>query len=74
MKPLLRIDEGRVAPLERVRTAARALARLEELAVEAAGDQPVDVCVSHLANPDRAEELAGRAGRAARRRPRTAAR
>ena len=47
---------------ERVRTASRALARLEELAVEAAGAQPVDVCVAHLANPDRAED----AGRPAR--------
>ena len=58
VKPLLEIAEGRVAPRERVRTASRALARLAELAVEAAGDQPVDVCVSHLANAGRAEELA----------------
>jgi DegV family protein with EDD domain len=58
VKPLLEIAEGRVAPRERVRTASRALARLAELAVEAAGDQPVDVCVSHLANEGRAEELA----------------
>ena len=58
VKPLLRIDDGRVAPLERVRTSGRALARLAELAVEAAGDGPVDVCVSHLASPERAEQLA----------------
>ena len=58
VKPLLQIAEGRVAPRERVRTASRALARLADLAVEAAGDQPVDVCVSHLANGGRAEELA----------------
>ena len=43
-----------------MRTAGRALSRLEELAVEAAGDQPVDVCVAHLASPDRAEQLAER--------------
>ncbi len=60
VKPLLRIDEGRVANLERVRTSARALSRLEDLIVEAAGDLDVDVCVSHLANPDRAADLAGR--------------
>jgi DegV family protein with EDD domain len=60
VKPLLRIDEGRVANLERVRTSARALSRLEDLTVEAAGDLDVDVCVSHLANPDRAADLAGR--------------
>jgi DegV family protein with EDD domain len=60
VKPLLRIDEGRVVSLDRVRTSARALSRLEDLIVEAAGDQQVELCVSHLANPDRAGELAGR--------------
>jgi DegV family protein with EDD domain len=58
VKPLLEIKDGRVVPRERVRTASRALARLADLAVEAAGDQQVDVCVSHLASPQRAEELA----------------
>ncbi|WP_210440496.1 DegV family protein [Nocardioides xinjiangensis] len=58
VKPLLEISEGRVVPRERVRTASRALARLAELAVEAAGEQPVDVCVAHLANAERAAELA----------------
>ena len=60
VKPLLRIDEGRVVNLDRVRTSARALSRLEDLIVEAAADRPVELCVSHLANPDRAAELAGR--------------
>ena len=60
VKPLLEIEDGRVASLERVRTSARALARLEELAVEAAGDASVDVCVAHLANPERADQLAER--------------
>jgi DegV family protein with EDD domain len=60
VKPLLRIDQGRVANLERVRTTTRALTRLEDLAVEAAGERPVEVCVSHLANPDRAGDLADR--------------
>ena len=59
VKPLLEIVDGKVAPRERVRTASRALGRLVDLAVEAAGDQPVDVCVSHLANAAKAEELAG---------------
>ena len=57
VKPLLEIAEGRVATRERVRTSARALARLEELAVQAAGDAPVDVTVAHLASPDRAGQL-----------------
>jgi fatty acid kinase fatty acid binding subunit len=60
VKPLLQIQDGRVVNLERVRTTSRALTRLEDLVVEAAGSRPVDVCVSHLANPDRAGGLAGR--------------
>jgi DegV family protein with EDD domain len=60
VKPLLRIQDGRVVSLDRVRTSARALSRLEDLIVEAAGSRRVEVCVSHLANPDRAGELAGR--------------
>jgi DegV family protein with EDD domain len=62
VKPLLRISDGRVVNLERVRTSARALNRMEDLIVEAAGDRSVDLCVSHLANPDRAADLAGRLG------------
>jgi DegV family protein with EDD domain len=57
VKPLLEIADGRVASLERVRTSARALARLEELAVQAAGTGLVDVTVAHLASPDRAGQL-----------------
>jgi fatty acid-binding protein DegV len=44
--------------LEKVRTAGRALSRLEELAVSAAAQTPVDVAVAHLTNPERAELLA----------------
>jgi DegV family protein with EDD domain len=57
VKPLLQIAEGRVATLEKVRTTARALSRLEELAVDAAGDAQIDLCVAHLASPDRAGQL-----------------
>jgi DegV family protein with EDD domain len=60
VKPLLRIEDGRVATLERVRTTSRALSRLEDLVVAAAGSRPVDLCVSHLANSDRAADLASR--------------
>ncbi|MGA8248755.1 MAG: DegV family protein, partial [Nocardioides sp.] len=62
VKPLLRIEDGRVANLERVRTSSRALSRMEDLIVDAAGDRSVDLCVSHLANPDRAADLARRLG------------
>jgi DegV family protein with EDD domain len=60
VKPLLRIEDGRVVNLDRVRTSTRALSRMEDLIVEAAGERPVDLCVSHLANPERARDLAGR--------------
>jgi DegV family protein with EDD domain len=60
IKPLLRITGGRIAPLEKVRTTSRALARLEELAVELAGEREVDVAVQHVAASSRAAALAAR--------------
>ncbi len=60
VKPLLTLSDGRIATLEKVRTAARAVGRLEELAVTAAADRPVDVAVAHLAGEDRARDLAAR--------------
>ena len=57
VKPLLHLVDGRIAPLEKVRTASRALARLEEIAVERAGTAEVDVAVHHLASPARADQL-----------------
>jgi DegV family protein with EDD domain len=60
VKPLLNIVDGKIAPLEKVRTASRALARMEELAVELAGDRKVDLGIQHLAAPTRAEALATR--------------
>ena len=60
VKPLLQIMDGRIVPLEKVRTSAKAISRLEELAVAEAGDREVDIAVSHLDNPERAAELADR--------------
>jgi DegV family protein with EDD domain len=60
VKPLLNLADGRLEPIERVRTASRALARLEELAVRGAGTRPVDMAVQHLAAAERAEEMAER--------------
>jgi len=59
VKPLLHVTEGRIYPLEKVRTATRAVARLEELVVARSGAGPVDIAVQHLANLERAEQLAG---------------
>jgi DegV family protein with EDD domain len=60
VKPLLSLVDGRVAPLERVRTSARALARLEELAVAKALEGACDIAVHHLDASARAEALASR--------------
>jgi fatty acid kinase fatty acid binding subunit len=60
VKPLLSLSDGRLEPVERVRTSSRALARLEELAVRGADGRPVDVAVQHLAAAARAEEMAER--------------
>ncbi|MFI9149615.1 DegV family protein [Streptomyces sp. NPDC053367] len=60
VKPLLQLEDGRIGPLEKVRTASRAIARLEELVVDRAGAAQVDIAVHHLAAPDRAGALADR--------------
>ncbi len=60
VKPLLTLVDGRIVPLEKVRTTSRALARIEEIAIERAGTGEVDVAVHHLASPARAEHLAER--------------
>lgn len=60
VKPLLHVDHGVVAPLEKARTANRALGRLTELALEAAQDRPVRLAVQHLNALERAEGMARR--------------
>ena len=60
VKPLLALVDGRVEMREKLRTAGRAVARLEELAVSAAGARAVDLAVHHLGSPDKAAALAER--------------
>jgi fatty acid-binding protein DegV len=62
VKPLLTVARGEVRPYERVRTASKAVARLEELAVSAlasaaASHDRVDVAVHHLDDLSGAERL-----------------
>lgn len=62
IKPILQVRDGSIAPVERVRTAGRALARMTEIAVSAAAEAVmsggVDMAVQHLDAAERAEALA----------------
>jgi DegV family protein with EDD domain len=60
VKPLLQLDGGRIELLEKVRTASKAIARLEEIVAERAGSAQVDIAVHHLAAAERASALADR--------------
>lgn len=63
VKPLLQVVDGHVEKVDQVRTASKALARLAELAVAAAGEQvDVDIAVQHLGAPERAAALAATIG------------
>lgn len=57
VKPILHMPDGGIVLRDKVRTASRGVARLVDLAVEAAGAAPVDLAVHHLAAPQRAEDL-----------------
>ncbi|MFY1589120.1 DegV family protein [Micromonospora sp. WMMD734] len=57
VKPIMHIPDGTIVVRDKVRTASRGMARLIDLAVEAAADAEVDLGVHHLAAPHRAEHL-----------------
>jgi DegV family protein with EDD domain len=56
-RPLLRIRDGRIIVIERVRTSAAARDRLTELAAGFAAGQPADLAVQHLDNQAGAARL-----------------
>ena len=58
VRPILRMSEAGVVVSDRVRTSARALDRLVDLAVTWVGADSATVVVHHLAAPDRAEVVA----------------
>jgi DegV family protein with EDD domain len=65
VRPLLTVADGEIRPYERVRTASKALTRLEELSLAALEQAAtaygvVDVAVHHLDNPDGAHRLLDR--------------
>lgn len=66
IKPILKIESGKVIPFEKVRTSLRVNSRLVELAVNAAKEfgGKVEIGIQHSGNRDRADSLAKEIGRA----------
>lgn len=57
LKPLLRIDDGKLVLAQRVRTANKAVATMIDRVCEVVGGRPVEIAVHHVANPDGAAGL-----------------
>lgn len=57
LKPILYFRDGKVAPLEKVRTARRAKERLLEVVAERAGGRPIRAAVAHAQAPEEAERI-----------------
>jgi DegV family protein with EDD domain len=57
VKPILHVVDGSIVVRDKVRTASRGVARLLDLAVEAAGESNVDIGVHHFGAPERAGQL-----------------
>jgi DegV family protein with EDD domain len=58
LKPLLRIDDGKLVLAQRVRTVTHATAAMIDRVCEVVGDAPAALAVHHVANPDGANEVA----------------
>lgn len=58
VKPLLRIDDGKLVLAQRVRTKTHATEAMLDRVCEVVGDRPAQLAVHHVANPDGAEEVA----------------
>ena len=58
LKPLLRIDDGKLVLAQRARTANKAVAAMIDRVCELVGDHSAAVAVHHVANPDGAQDLA----------------
>ncbi|MEE6178596.1 DegV family protein [Mycobacterium sp. 050134] len=58
VKPLLRIDDGKLVLAQRVRTKTHATEAMLDRVCEAVGDQSAQLAVHHVANPRGAEEVA----------------
>jgi DegV family protein with EDD domain len=58
LKPLLRIDDGKLVLAQRVRTVTHATATMIDRVCEVVGDGAAALAVHHVANPDGAKEVA----------------
>ena len=58
LKPLLRIEDGKLVLAQRVRTVSNATAAMIDRVCEIVGDGPAALAVHHVANPDGANEVA----------------
>ncbi|MGH3635966.1 MAG: DegV family protein, partial [Mycobacterium sp.] len=58
LKPLLRIDDGKLVLAQRVRTASKAVAAMIDRVCDVVGDRPAAIAVHHVANPDGAADVA----------------
>ena len=59
LKPLLRIDDGKLVLAQRVRTASKAVATMIDRVCEVVGERSATIAVHHVANPDGAADLVG---------------
>ncbi|GFG75336.1 DegV family protein [Mycobacterium botniense] len=58
LKPLLRIDDGKLVLAQRVRTASKAVAAMVDRICEIVGDNTAALAVHHVANPTGAADVA----------------
>jgi DegV family protein with EDD domain len=58
LKPLLRIDDGKLVLAQRVRTASKAVAAMVDRVCEVVGEHPAAIAVHHVANPSGAADVA----------------
>ncbi|MBW0011644.1 DegV family protein [Mycobacterium sp.] len=59
LKPLLRMDDGKLVLAQRVRTVTHATAAMIDRVCEVVGERAAALAVHHVANPDGAAEVAG---------------
>ncbi|MGA8547846.1 MAG: DegV family protein [Mycobacterium sp.] len=62
LKPLLRIEDGKLVLAQRVRTASKAVATMIDRVGEVVGERSATIAVHHVANPDGAADLVAALG------------